>query len=54
MAKVGQSTAVRLDSKARIEIDKIVKTEDLTVSQVIRRAVREYLDKRKKGERRGK
>lgn len=49
-----RTKAVRLDRTSLAAIMKIVKAEDLTVSQVLRRAVREFLVRRKKGKTHGK
>ena len=45
MAKETIMVAVRLDPKEHEQVIKLTKQEDLTISQVIRRALRDYVKK---------
>ena len=45
MAKETIMVAVRLDPKEHEQVIKLTKQEDLTISQIIRRALRDYVKK---------
>ena len=54
MANHRETVGTKLDHASVVALTQIAKREDLTVSQVLRRAIREYLNRQAKGERDGK